>query len=189
MTFEGGRKIGAAELRVERLSESHLKDISELKSYEKELMDFLTEDALDHQRRKISATQLFFHRGTHQLIGYITLSNDCVKLNKISEDLTARFRGKGINYKSLPALKVCRLCVDDNFLRRGVGRIMIQFAMQTLSKMNERSGCRFLVLDAKRNDDNLKDVIRFYKTLGFEILKEKGRKETPMYLDAIPYLE
>ncbi|MBU1111565.1 MAG: GNAT family N-acetyltransferase, partial [Nanoarchaeota archaeon] len=86
--------------------------------------------------------------------------------------------------KSLPALKIGRLCVDDHYLRRGLGRLMIQFAIQKASEINmNKAGCRFITLDAKRNKDKELDSIHFYKIMGFDILKERIKGTTPMYLD------
>lgn len=181
-------KIKSDELRVEILSDVHKETICSFRSYEGELMDFLIEDSLNQQNRKISVTYLWFLRKTNELVAYITLSPDCVKVKKISSDLSKSFRDKGINYKSLPSLKIGRLCVDDRFLRRGVGRLLIQFALNIALKISQQVGCRFLYLDAKRNSDSSKDVIHFYKKLGFEIYKERNDRETPMYLDIFPYI-
>lgn len=150
-------------------------------SYEQELVDFLIEDALDNQNKKISVTYLWFLKDSQELVGYISLLNDRINLE---ENLKDYFKSKGVLYKSLPALKIGRLAVDDRFLRRGLGTLMIAFA----TKIAERiflaySGCRFITLDAKRNNDKSKDVIHFYKRLGFQVLKERMKGTTPMYLD------
>jgi len=181
-------KIKSEELRVEILNVVHRGAISSFYSYEGELRDFLVEDALNQQGRKISVTYLWFLRKTNELVAYITLSPDCVKVKNISSELSKSFRDKGINYKSLPSLKVGRLCVDNKFLRKGVGTLLIQFAVNIALKISQQAGCRFLYLDAKRNQDSSKDVIHFYKKLGFEIYKERNQKETPMYLDIFPYI-
>lgn len=182
-------KIKTEELRVEKLSSVHKEIISSFKSYEKELSDFLIEDALNQQDRKISATYLWFLRKTNELVAYITLSPDCVKLKNIDPSLAQTFRDKGINYKSLPALKIGRLCVDDRFLRRGLGSLLIQYAIHIAGKLSQMTGCRFIYLDAKRNDDSSKDAIHFYRKMGFEFYKERGSKETPLYMDILAYLK
>ena len=169
---EEDNKIKAEELRVEKLSEFHTEAIEKFQSYEPELVDFLLEDALNQQNRKISVTYLWFLRKSHELVSYITVSPDCVKLKNINPELSQKFRDKGINYRSLPALKIGRVCVDDRFLKKGIGSLMVQFAINIATQLSKQVGCRFLYLDAKRNQDNAKDVIHFYKRLGFEIYKE-----------------
>lgn len=183
--FKKQNKIGAEELRIEKFSESHNEIINEFCSYEQELVDFLKEDALNQQQRKISVTYLWFLRKTNELVGYLTVSPDCVKLKSINSELSAKFQDKRINYKSLPALKIGRLCVDNKFLKKGIGSLMIQFSIKLAIGMSKNVGCRFIYLDAKRNEDTSKDAIHFYKKIGFEIYKDKNKKETPMYRDII----
>jgi GNAT superfamily N-acetyltransferase len=173
-------KISPKDIRIERISQVHEHVINSFKSYEKELVDFLKEDALDNQEREVSTTHLWFLKGTNYLIGYVTLLSDSLNLNS---PLKEEFRNKGINYKSLPALKIGRLCVDDRFLKKGVGRIMLQFVINIIREMNKFSGCRFITVDAKRNEDKSKDSIHFYKKMGFKVLREREKGTTPMYKD------
>ncbi|MBI1968954.1 GNAT family N-acetyltransferase, partial [Candidatus Woesearchaeota archaeon] len=110
-----------------------------------------------------------------------TLLNDRINLEG---NLKEAFRDKGIGYHSLPALKVGRLCVDNRFLRKGIGTLMLAFAVKVANHIfNEYAGCRFIVLDAKRNPQN--EPIHFYRKVGFISLKERKKGTTPMYLDLI----
>ncbi len=171
-------KFFADDIKIERLNEKHM--INNFQSYEKELKDFLIEDALNNQKNKISVTYLWFLK-TGNLVGYITLLNDRINLEGDLKDL---FHQKSIEYHSLPALKIGRLCIDDKYLRKGLGMLMIEFSIKVAFHIfNEYSGCRFIVLDAKRNVNN--DPIHFYKKQGFKILKERKKGTTPMYLDLV----
>ena len=111
-------KIPLSNLRIERLKHRH--NLNGFESYEQELASFLKEEALDNQNKKISVTYLFFCQ--EQLTGHLTLLTNRIRLEG---NLKRLFRDKGINYSSLPALKIGRLCVDNSFLRRGVGTLMI----------------------------------------------------------------
>lgn len=171
-------KINFEEIKIERLNENH--DIANFQSYEAELVNFLVEDALDNQKNRISVTYLIFLK-SGELVGYVTLLNDRINLEG---DLKDVFRGKGIAYHSLPALKIGRLCVDHRFLRRGIGTFMIAYSIKIAHHIfEEYAGCRFIVLDAKRNPEN--DPIRFYKQIGFGVLKQRKKGTTPMYLDLV----
>ena len=170
-------EIIASDIRIERLNKNH--DLHSFKSYELELVKFLFEDALDNQEKRVSVTYLWFYCGN--LVGYITMLTDRIHLEG---NIKCYFRGKGINYKALPALKIGRLCVDDHFLRMGIGKLMISFAVNKADQLyGEIAGCRFITIDAKRNTDRSKDAIHFYKKLGFVILKERQKGTTPMYFD------
>ena len=169
-------KITASDVKIVRINDAH--NIKSFKSYEQELVNFLVEDALNNQDHQISVTYLWFLT-SGELVGYVTLLNDRINLEG---DLKDFFRMKGIQYHSLPALKIGRLCVDDGFLRKGLGTLMVDFSIKIAFNIFEKySGCRFVVLDAKRNTAN--DPIHFYKKLGFKELKERKKGATPMYFD------
>lgn len=169
-------KITASDVKIVRINTSH--HLKDFKSYEQELVNFLIEDALNNQDHQISVTYLWF-LNSGELVGYVTLLNDRINLEG---DLKDFFRMKGIQYHSLPALKIGRLCVDDRFLRKGLGTLMVDFSIKIAFNIFEKySGCRFVVLDAKRNTAN--DPIHFYKKIGFKELKERKKGATPMYFD------
>jgi len=169
--------IKPEEIKIEIIDVSY--NVSTFNSYEKELVDFLKEDAFENQKQRLSVTFLEFYGGN--LISYITLLNDKINLEG---DLKEFFKEKGIHYKSLPSLKIGRLCVDDKFLRRGLGKLMILSAIQIANGINKnKSGCRFITLDAKRNPNKKLDSIHFYRKISFKILKERVKGTTPMYLD------
>ena len=170
-------KIESHEIFIEKINDKH--DLSNFNSYEKELVNFLIEDALNNQNQKLSVTFLWFYE--KNLAGYVTLLNDKINLEG---NLKEFFREKDIHYKSLPALKIGRLCVHDDFRKRGIGRLMVLFAIKQANEISEnKSGCRFITLDAKRNEKRELDSIHFYKKLGLKLLKERIKGTTPMYLD------
>ncbi len=170
-------KIDPNEIIIEMIKESH--DINSFVSYEKELVNFLQEDALNNQKQNLSITFLWFNN--QMLASYITLLTDRITLEG---DLKNVFQDKGIHYKSLPALKMGRLCVDDHFLRRGLGKLMVLFAIDISKEINrEKAGCRFLTVDTKNNS------VGFYQKLGFKILETRDNGTTAMYLDVLnPFL-
>lgn len=165
--------ITPQDIRIEIIHEIH--DISNFKSYEQELVDFLHDDALENQKQNLSLTFLWFYQ--ENLASYITLLTDRITLEG---DLKELFTGKGIYYKSLPALKIGRLCVDDQFLRRGLGKLMVLFSVEKAKEITrDKAGCRFITVDAKGSSAD------FYRKLGFKTL-ESG-KMVSMYLDLLRF--
>lgn len=179
-------KIPMGDIRIEIMGGTHKSVINSFRSYEQELTDFLIEDSLDNQKKKISITYLWSLKGTNELLGYITLLADKISLDT---SLKEEFRIKGILYKSLPAVKIGRICIDDRYLKRGIGALMIQFAIFQAKKVGEKVGCRFITLDAKRNSDPSKDSFHFYKKMGFDVLKGREKGTTPMYKDLVKIME
>lgn len=173
-------KIKLEEINIEMVNFVHV--LRGFKSYETELVDFLIEDALDNQQKKMSTTYLWFYKPNNILIGYVTVLADAINLRG---ELKEYFRQAGIFYRSLPALKIGRLCVSDDYLGRGIGTLMIEFAIILAEKIGKDIGLRFITTDAKRNPDSRKDSIHFYKKLGFEVLKHREKGTIPLYKDLI----
>lgn len=173
-------KINLEELYIEIISSMH--EVSNFKSHEQELVDFLVEDALDNQKKQISITYLWFLKSTKELIAYITVLADAISLQG---EMKEYFKQKGIPYKSLPALKIGRLCVSDYYLGRGIGTLIIEFVVVLAQKISKDIGLRFITTDAKRNADPKRDSIHFYKKFGFEVLKQREKGTIPMYKDLI----
>ena len=175
-------KIKINEIEIEQINESHKGAISKFVSYEKELVDFLVEDALDNQKKQMSVTYLWFLKSTKKLVSYLTILADAISLQG---ELKEHFRRQGILYKSLPALKIGRLCVSDEYLGIGIGSLMIEFNLVLAQRISKDMGLRFITTDAKRNTNSRKDSVHFYKKFGFEILKQREKGTTPMYKDLI----
>ncbi|MDD4878197.1 MAG: GNAT family N-acetyltransferase [Candidatus Nanoarchaeia archaeon] len=176
------KEIKRDDIIILKLIAGHKPLLSSFKSYEKELADFLQEDALDNQDKSISTTYLWFYKPTGELVAYMSVLTDAINLQG---NLKSYFRKAGIMYKSLPALKIGRLCVSDAYLHKGIGTLMIEFAIIIAEKIRKDVGLRFITTDAKRNTDPDKDSLHFYKKLGFEVLREREKGTLPMYKDLI----
>ena len=191
------------ELRFEKLKDKFNSKINCFECYQSDLVDFLKEDALRAEAISISTTFLVFDNAqwehykktgkldSLQLLGYITIMADSIRLDG---DLKAEFRKKGIEYKSLPAMKIGRLCIDDKYQKRHIGACMLAWAAYKVAYLNLNLACRFITLDAKRHADSKKDSFHFYKRFGFKALKKNNNLSdaqiskqqsgtTPMYLD------
>ena len=175
-------KISITDIEIEQINDSHKPILPDFKSYEKELVDFLAEDALGNQKKQMSITYLWFLKSTKELVAYVTILADAISLQG---ELKEHFRQQGILYKSLPALKIGRLCVADEYLGRGIGTLMIEFVLVLAQRISKEIGLRFITTDAKRNQEPRKDSVHFYKKFGFEILRQREKGTLPMYKDLI----
>jgi GNAT superfamily N-acetyltransferase len=188
------------QLCFEHLDKSHTALLKNFKTFQTDLAEFLVEDALSGEEWQISNTYLVFDRGDLRkarrtgtppvILAYITILNDSIRLDGELKDL---FKNKGVEYKALPALKIGRLCVHDDYRGHGLGSCLIAWAVSRVVHMNRVCACRFITLDAKRHSDQKLDSYHFYRKLGFLVLKRKGKSDaeiarqnsgtTPMYLD------
>jgi GNAT superfamily N-acetyltransferase len=174
-----GDKISMKDLRIEVISSANIHHAKGFETDNKELRDFLVEDAFKNQEVGISTTYLWFYNPGNRLAAYVTILMDAIR---VSGDLRDSFLGQGIGYKTLPALKVGRLCVDKKYERRGIGKNIMYFVMEKAIHMNDDVGCRFIVVDAKKESEH------FYRRIGFDILKEREKGTIPMYFDIIDLL-
>ncbi|MFH1588738.1 MAG: GNAT family N-acetyltransferase [Candidatus Diapherotrites archaeon] len=142
-----------------------------------ELENFLKEDALHQMKESVNRTFLWMSRNERKLIGYIAICADAISLDKIRKEEMAKLR---IHYKSLPALKICRMGVRKGLEGKRIGTKMIAFAIRRALKINAESACRFITVDSK-NDEELPEhlkPLRFYKKTGFRELKTKEKTNT-----------
>jgi len=174
-----GKRIPFEDLEIELISEKHKSLLESFKTDNFELKQFLLEDALGNQEIGISYTYLWFYRKNNELVAYITLLADAIHVHGTL--LGRSFLEKGVGYKTLPALKVGRLCVHKDYTGQGIGTLTTDFAMKKLIAINEQVsvGCRFLIVDAK------KDAIHFYKKMDFQVLKAREKGTLPMYRDML----
>lgn len=98
----------------------------------------------------ISKTMLLIHRKTNELLAYMTLSADSIKLT--SEEKDVHEIGK-VPYASIPAIKVGKLAVNKKLSeeanRKGYGSFLLEMARAYAYEMNELGvACRFITVDA-----------------------------------------
>lgn len=124
----------------------------------------------------ISKTFLLLHRETGELLAYMTLSADAIKL---TSDEKRNHNISKVPYASVPALKVGKLAVNrelSNCARqKGYGSFLLEVARAYAFYMNEMGvACRFLTVDADIEYNAY--TIQFYKKNGFvENLSNKSR--------------
>ena len=72
--------------------------------------------------------------------------------------------------------------MDDRFLHRGLGTLMVDFSIEAANSIFENySGCRFIVLDAKQGKES---PVPFYEKQRFKVLNVR-KGTTPMCLDLL----
>lgn len=147
---------------------------------DEDLDDFIHNDARDQQGRLLSVTYAYRLRldgGYSPPVAFASLANDSLKL-KPGQIETA---GLGdVGYQEFPAVKVCRLGVHAEFKRKGIGTAVLNI-MKRLFLTANRTGCRFITVDAYNNPGTL----LFYQANDFEFLwsKDASRHTRAMFCD------
>ena len=124
----------------------------------------------------VSKTFLLIHNTTNELIAYMTLSADSIKLTSEEKD---NHDISKVPYASIPALKIGKLAVNkelsEDIQVKGYGSFMLELARAFAYSMNDSGvACRFITVDADIEYDP--DTPRFYEKNGFvENLSNKSR--------------
>jgi hypothetical protein len=157
---------------------------------EKEITDFLLEDAKDYQREKMANTYLFLEED-NSIAAYFCISNDCLvdkgEDKGFTNTIFNRFHRK-INLpnskriRQYPAVKVGRLGVAKKFHKTGVAYDLMLF-IKGFSVLNHKPACRLLLLDAI----NKERQIKYYKNNDFTFLldTDEGDENRIMYYDLL----
>lgn len=109
--------------------------------------------------------------GTSAVVALFTVSNDSIKTAYIPKDATNRVQRKVPGLKHLrtyPAVLLGRLGVNLPYRGRGlmIGRQVLNYIKLWFLDEDNKTGCRFLVVDAY----NKTDVLEFYRRNGFKFL-------------------
>ncbi len=136
-----------------------------------DLNDFLLNKAIPYRKSLLAVTYVFENIESKEIIGYFSLANDRVSLTDFENKTEFnRFRrSRFVNekrIKSYPAVKICRLGINEDFHNKGIGSILLNFIKSYFLEDN-KSGCRFITVDAYH------DAIPFYQNNDFQYLKKE----------------
>ena len=149
------------------MNEKH--DLSDFDCGDKDLNDFLKNDALAQQNARLNVTKLIMCDGN--IIGFTSLLTDGIMIKKIrNEKVKLEIKEKlniNSNKKSISAVKIGRLAIDKKYARKGLGSHILNNILKNLKDISEKEvGFRFIIVEGYAKAFN------FYVTKnGFEHLK------------------
>lgn len=127
-----------------------------IQNHSKEMEMFLKNEALQEQEKTLNTTYLFLDKDNHNaIIAYVSLCNDSIRL-----DFKERSEF-GLSYATIPAMKIARLAVSNQYQHKGIGKTLVMFSAYIAQKVREYSGLTFLTLDCYEHR------LSFYESMGF----------------------
>ena len=176
-------------IRIEDLSLNLLTkttQIPDFKCQDSDLNEFLMLEAKDYQEQLLTVTYLLQNPKTNEVVAYFSLLNDTIKFEE--EDKKTRNRiNRQIPYVKqrthYPAVKIGRLAVSADYAHQGIGEQILEY-IKALFAFGNRSGCRFLTVDAYA------DAVGFYeKRGGFKFFTDADINDDTrlMYFDLKPF--
>lgn len=154
---------------------------------DKDLDEFFAKDALYYDSELLGRTYAWIDiANPTNIVGLITLANDSVKAKFIANSARNRIqRGisnakRGMNY---PAVLIGRLGVAADYRGKGlnVGSQILDYIKGWFQSEDNKTGCRFIVVDAYNNEKTL----HFYEKNGFKPLY-KTESEERSFLELSP---
>ena len=134
--------------RFETLTKDH--DLSNFECDSEDLTNFLKDDALTQQKRKLNLTKLIIC--DDELIGYVSLLTDTIPLKDIRDEETRKDIKNQLNITSkkrkLPAIKIGRLAIDKKYSKQGLGSEILMSILFNIKNLAESSvGLRFVTVE------------------------------------------
>lgn len=136
-----------------------------------DLDDFFHNHALLYAKEHLGKTYVFVNNDTSEIVAFFTVSNDSIKTTFIPKNSTNRVQRKipGLKHlRTYPAVLIGRLGVNKLYQDKGykIGRQIVNFIKLWFLDDDNKTGCRFLVVDAY----NKPEVLSFYERNGFKYL-------------------
>jgi GNAT superfamily N-acetyltransferase len=142
-----------------------------------DLNDFIKNDAEAHKKELLAETYIIKATvAATRPVAFISLCNDAIHLSFEKRDMLPNKK----RYPSLPAVKIARLGVGLELQGLDVGTYLINL-IKRLFLNNNRTGCRFITVDAY----NKPRVLKFYQKNDFQFLhdKDQNKQSRIMYFD------
>lgn len=159
-------------------------DIAAFDCGDHDLTEYFRHDSLKYRSELMTQTYCFYPCGYSQkdAVALVDFCNDSLSRNLIPNCDKRKINHRKRGYKTFPALKITRLGVDVIHRRTGIGSRLLD-AVKLFFLTDNRSGCRFLTVDAYRTAQ------KFYEHNGFvrACLPEEDDKPDsptiPMFFD------
>lgn len=133
------------------------------------LQQYLRDDARalrEHRRHVTKVHVLTRESNPTEICGYFTLSTATLEIEELPKNVS---RGLPL-YRPMPALKLGRMAVSDNYRGHDLGTLIIEEAFRICVHFRESVGFIALLVDAKT--DNL---VEYYQKRGFSRFPERIR--------------
>ena len=146
-----------------------------------DLDDFFLNDAKKYAEELMGKTYCWITDAKpHKIVALFTLANDSIKTtyldsptkNRINRPIENPKRGR-----SYPAALIGRIGINTEFQGLHIGSQLISYIKSWFRAEDNKTGCRFLVVDAY----NSARTLRFYEKNGFRYLHKDDEEERRYY--------
>ncbi len=168
-------------LSIIRVSKNHI--IKSFDCGDSDLNDFLLNDSIDQYKELLNVTYFIEDAAIDKTVAFFSLFNDKIGTSESkSKSFWNKHVGKNIPHvkrrSSYPAMKIGRLGIHKDYQNMGWGTKILDY-LKILFVTNNRTGCRFITVDAYNKS------LKFYTNNGFDFLTNKDENSDTrlMYFD------
>ena len=143
-----------------------------------DLDEYFQKDVVGYTRRMVSRTYVFRpNDNPRQIACAFSVSNDSLRITDLSNRKQEAFREENDlsekRLKRYPGILIGRLAVNKELGHRGIGTALMNFIKRWLMD-GGKTGCRFLIVDAR----NAEDALAYYEKNGFTYLFRSEEEES-----------
>ena len=131
---------------------------------------FFQKDAMRYTQHLVGRTYVFRPKDNPRLIACaFSVANDSLRMTDLPNRKQEKFREENDlsekRLKRYPGILIGRLAVSKDMSHQGIGTALMNFIKMWLGH-GSKTGCRFLIVDAR----NAEDVLSYYEKNGFTYL-------------------
>lgn len=135
-----------------------------------DLNNFFMEDSFLYAEEMLGKTYCWVTKEKpYRIVALITLANDSIKAHKLSSSTRNKVQRTISNAKrgrSYPAVLIGRIGVNEEFQGLHIGSQLLDFVKAWFCHKDNKTGCRFIVVDAY----NKQRVLNYYTNNSFRFL-------------------
>lgn len=179
------------------------KDLEGFTCGDQDLDDFFTNDSFNYAKQLLGKSYCYkLDEEPSIVVCAFTLSNASIRVDDLPNARRKKIEAGIPHVKSLkdyPAVLVGRLAVSENFHSKHIGSDVLEFIKYWFIDPNNKTGCRFVTVDAYNNPGTL----AFYERNGFKPVFSSDQQEKDyrhiqqdvqlktrlMYFDLLPLLQ
>lgn len=140
---------------------------------DKDLDDFFHCDAAEYEHALFGKTYAFVHKKSGEISSMFTISNGSVQARQMRRTLRDKVPYPKRLIHNYPSVLIGRLALNENFQENGIGSEILDFLKIWFSDSHNKTGCRFLAVDAY----NAPSVLKFYGNNEFSYSNQKKKNE------------
>jgi GNAT superfamily N-acetyltransferase len=155
--------------------------LSEFCCGDDDLDDFFKNDAYLYSKQLLGKTYYFVTIQDPTIVAAFTVANDSIKAALISKSLRNKVQRNIPNSKrtrNYPAILIARLGVSKKMKGKHIGGQVVDYIKTWFSDIENKSGCRFVVVDAY----NKPEILKFYESNGFKFLYSSEEEERETFM-------